>query len=339
MDRVDKNSGTEVAEQLISSGFGRRVFLKRAVFMGASFFIACPWGLLRKIPAVYAAESPVVRVSNPQYVAVSGQGNIYVTAVSETGSYKVKIFDKTGRVLGEFGRIGSHPGEFNFPQGIAVNSEEVYVVDSNNGRIQVFSLQGEFKREISGLGGIPGLLHSPQGIDLYEGKIYVADTRNHMIQVFSKDGQIIQTIGDLGDGDDRFRLPTAVAVSKDNLIYVADSKHNYIKVFSPKGEFLKKFGGSSTKKEPGKFNSPSGMAIDNTRKCIYVSDTLNHRIQIFDLDGNFLRVLAQGNGHSFNNPLGICINGQGDLLIADTGSNRVQIILRSYLEKPLAKVA
>jgi hypothetical protein len=38
----------------------------------------------------------------------------------------------------------------------------------------------------------------------------------------------------------------------------------------------------------GQFNGPSGLALDITNGYIYVSDTTNNRIQIFDMSGNFL---------------------------------------------------
>jgi DNA-binding beta-propeller fold protein YncE len=74
----------------------------------------------------------------------------------------------------------------------------------------------------------------------------------------------------------------------------------------------------------GEFHSPAGVAVDD--KFIYVSDSGNNRIQIFNRDGVFLAKFGKtgiGQGE-FNNPTGISAGQQGRLLVADTNNHRVQ---------------
>ncbi len=53
-----------------------------------------------------------------------------------------------GEYLGQFGEPGSKPGQFDEPEGIAIDSRgNVWVVDSGNGRVEVFSPTGQFKDE------------------------------------------------------------------------------------------------------------------------------------------------------------------------------------------------
>jgi len=79
-------------------------------------------------------------------------------------------------------------------------------------------------------------------------------------------------------------------------------------------------GGSS----PAQFAEPRGLAADG-RGNLYVADTKNSRIQVFDSNGQFLRQFGtKGPGPGqFNEPCGIAVDPQGDLWIADTWNQRI----------------
>ncbi|MFQ6111963.1 MAG: NHL repeat-containing protein, partial [Nitrospinota bacterium] len=77
--------------------------------------------------------------------------------------------------------------------------------------------------------------------------------------------------------------------------------------------------------EPGKLRHPSGIAVDRLKRT-YVVDTLNHRVQVFDAQGNPLMVLGEGepqNG-SLYLPEDVAISPAGSIYVADTGNNRIQ---------------
>jgi len=85
--------------------------------------------------------------------------------------------------------------------------------------------------------------------------------------------------------------------------------------------YLDQFGTAGS--GPGQFNAPKGVAVaaDGT---IFVADTGNHRIQVFDANGNFLRQwgsLGVGNGQ-FNGPRDLTL-GLGGVAVADTGNDRL----------------
>ena len=74
------------------------------------------------------------------------------------------------------------------------------------------------------------------------------------------------------------------------------------------------------------FNFPWGVAV-NARDEIAVTDCYNHRVHIFNSDGNYLRSFGrEGNkAGEFNNPRGIVFHNNGNIFVADNGNHRIQI--------------
>jgi DNA-binding beta-propeller fold protein YncE len=72
---------------------------------------------------------------------------------------------------------------------------------------------------------------------------------------------------------------------------------------------------------PGQFNQPKGLALDLDGN-VYVADSGNDRIQMFDPDGVFLG--SMGNSHSLNNPEGVSVDSHYNVYVADTGNSRIR---------------
>jgi DNA-binding beta-propeller fold protein YncE len=81
------------------------------------------------------------------------------------------------------------------------------------------------------------------------------------------------------------QMPNAIAVAADGTVYVADSKSDVIRVFDAQGAPIRTIGTSGT--GDGQFRFPVSVAVDATR--VVVGDKLNHRVQVFDRTGKFLR--------------------------------------------------
>ena len=75
----------------------------------------------------------------------------------------------------------------------------------------------------------------------------------------------------------------------------------------------------------GKFQLPQGVAVSN-RDDIAVAGYFNHRVQIFNSNGNFLRSFGRhgNNQGEFNFPRGITFDKDGNIFVADTGNHRIQ---------------
>jgi tripartite motif-containing protein 71 len=80
----------------------------------------------------------------------------------------------------------------------------------------------------------------------------------------------------------------------------------------------------------GQFQEPWGIAVD-AQGTIFVADTWNGRIQVFDAEGNFQRKWGYfnttngtlGDAMALFGPRGIAIDSAGNLLVADTGNKRI----------------
>ncbi len=80
----------------------------------------------------------------------------------------------------------------------------------------------------------------------------------------------------------------------------------------------------------GQFVTPRNLAVGPNGQ-VYVADTGNHRIQVFDREGNFIRQWgSQGlNPGQFNEPWGIAVNSEGQVFVADTWNHRIQVFSSS----------
>ena len=75
-------------------------------------------------------------------------------------------------------------------------------------------------------------------------------------------------------------MPKGIAVDKSGVIYVVDSLFDNIQLFNLKGNFLFTIGGRGSGQ--GEFYLPSGVFLDNQNN-LYVCDTYNQRVQVFEV--------------------------------------------------------
>ncbi|MGC9521043.1 MAG: flippase activity-associated protein Agl23 [Anaerolineae bacterium] len=182
----------------------------------------------------------------------------------------------------------------------------------------------------------------PQGIAVApDGSFYVTDTATHRIWHVSAEGAIIGAWGGYGVGPGEFHTPWAVAVDAQGFVYVADTWNHRIQKFDAEGNYLLSWG-RLAEVEPfdvtgqGGFFGPRGIAVasrDGEAETdpvaeVYVADTGNHRIQVFDTDGRYLREFG-GAGDwpgALREPAGIAVGATGNLYVADTWHRRIQVL-------------
>jgi streptogramin lyase len=113
--------------------------------------------------------------------------------VADSGNNRVVKLGTGGRYLGSWGGLGTSPGQFEHPQGIAVDGHgNVYVADTGNNRIEKFSQSGGLLTTWGTKGSGPGQFDAPSGVAVGgSGNVFVADRNNKRIEKFSPSGQLL----------------------------------------------------------------------------------------------------------------------------------------------------
>jgi DNA-binding beta-propeller fold protein YncE len=203
---------------------------------------------------------------------------------------------------------------------------------------RLFGPSGPFALDdLAGAGTQGGQFNSPRGIAIAEdGTTYVVDSGNQRIQVFDADGEFLQAFGEPGDGPSQLGIFGAgqsgaggIAIAEGRL-YVADTWNHRIQVFDMDGEYITSWGSffdaqddpELTAINPGQFYGPRGVTVLNER--VYVTDTGNERIQVFDLDGGFIQMWGSTGTEpgDFLEPVGITAH-EDTILIADSHNARI----------------
>ena len=104
--------------------------------------------------------------------------------------------------------------------------------------------------------------------------------------IFDIRGQKIRTFGSRGDSPEQMKYPRGIAIDDADNIYVSSS--HKLQKFTSSGELIKCVGQRGSKE--GEFNVPRGVTLHDNQ--VYICDRYNHRIQVFDLDLNFIRSIG-----------------------------------------------
>lgn len=214
----------------------------------------------------------------PEGIAVDEDGNIFVADYS-TGF--IKKHDASFKLLQVFSGYGSELGQTIKAEFMDVRNGRLYVPDAGNHRVNVFSLSGSPLFNFGSAGSEPGNLNNPEAAKFDStGKLFVTDLKNNRVQVFDGEGRLLFIFGKEGDGRGEFRAPAGLSFDARDNVYVTELANNRVQVFTNKGAFLATFG----RKGPaeGEFSNPHGIIVERATGRIFVADTGNNRIQVFD---------------------------------------------------------
>jgi DNA-binding beta-propeller fold protein YncE len=192
-----------------------------------------------------------------------------------------------------------------------------------------FDAHGNYLREIGN--GVYGFMtaHSVR-VDPQD-NVWAVDEQSNMVIKFAPDGRFLMALGrkpesvavpappsqkgpGVGLPGDIFNGPTDVAFDAKGNIFIADGSGNArIVKLDPSGEYIKAWGGRGAGN--GQFANIHTLAIDANGN-VYAGDQGNHRISVFDNDGNFLKTI-QGVG----SPTAICISSGPHPYLYSSNSN------------------
>lgn len=273
------------------------------------------------------------------------------------------------------GGLGDTPGKFAYPRAIdpSIDGRSLWVIDRSARVQRIDPHSGRcttlWKMPDSELGKPVGFSVAPgYGKDGgWENELlYVADTHYHRVMIYKPpqldpepdtghgtatpkgEPELIRRFGEYGQGPGQFVFPTDVAVLLGpdghtvERLYVSEyGGHDRVSVFDGKLSFLFEFGAwGDAKGRPSTdvvFMRPQSLSIETIdgQKQLIVTDSANHRLGRFDLDGKLLgwygspETMGDGvNGAParFRFPYGLASLGDGTVLVSEFGGNRVQRI-------------
>jgi hypothetical protein len=284
--------------------------------------------------------------NEPQGVAVDGAGNVYV---ADYGNDTIRVIAPGGGVstlAGLPGILGSADGPvatatFFEPSAIALDAAtNLYVADTANNTIRKITPAG-MVTTVAGAAGNFGLVnatgtnamfYAPSAIAVdASSNIYVADSFNNAVRMISSAGTV-STIAA------QFSQPGGIAFG-NGTIYIADTGNGTIRAVT-NGVLTTIAGSPSAGSADGpgataRFNAPQSVAVDANGNS-YIADSVNSTIREISSAGVVATIagsagvlgVANGAGTNalFSNPLGVAVDGNGNIYVADTGNSMVRQI-------------
>lgn len=185
-----------------------------------------------------------------------------------------------------WGNVGSGPGEFSWPTGLAVDeSSKVYVADQNNFRIEKFSGTGAYLDEWGTAN--PGCAYA---LGYHQGTLYLTDVCWDQVFAFDTSGVPLGGWGDHGLDEGQFTWPVYAGADTSGNIYVGESSGR-IQKFTSSGQFLLQW--APCEVVPPLCGSVYGLAVsDSSRVFVTVTAAPDGNVLIFDEQGGFLSAFS-----------------------------------------------
>jgi sugar lactone lactonase YvrE len=277
------------------------------------------------------------------------QGKMIEEGFQPTSTYVVTTL--AGSTQGFLDATGLS-AQFWVPAGVAVDaSGNVIVADLHNQRIRkvtpggvVTTLAGQSTPGFLDATGLSAQFYYPIGVAVdASGNMIVADQHNHRIRKVTPGGVVTTLAGSTAGFSDatglsaQFYYPIGVAVDASGNVIVADAGNNRIRKVTP-GGVVTTLAGSGTRGFldatglSAQFAGPTRVAVDASGNVI-VADYGNHRIRkvtpggvVTTLAGSGTRGFLDATGLSaqFDNPSGVAVDVNGNVIVTDYGNHRIR---------------
>jgi len=157
------------------------------------------------------------------------------------------------------------------------------------------------------------------------GYLYVAEYKHGCIKKFKlSGGEFLLKIGSLGAGNGQFQNPRGLLSSQSDKLFICDSGNNRVQVLL-NDKYSYSFGRHG--KDPGKFDCPVALSLNNAQDLLFITELKNHRVQVFTPAGQFIRVFGDFSctSYTLHNPYGIFYTPDDHVLVSSGGTNCVLI--------------
>ncbi len=302
-----------------------------------------------------------IAVDDSGNLYVADQVNHLIRKITPAGGVSTLAGD-VSQTAGAYVEGTGTGAAFNAPTGVAVDgSGNVYVADALNYRIRKITPAG-VTSTIAGNGAPTHLDGTGTAASLFLPFAVAFDRNNQNLYVVEQWGCLVSEVtlagvvsifagGGQGSADGtgtaaRFNYPSGIAVDGSSNLYVSDGANHTIRKISPSrvvSTWAGLAGQSGTTDGVGvsaQFNDPTGVTVDSGGN-VYVADRSNATIRYLSPLGNGAAALVttlagtvanQGffDGPiataQFNQPMGVAVDGSGNVYVADGGNNRIRKI-------------
>jgi hypothetical protein len=297
----------------------------------------------------------------PTRIAFDSSDNLYVVDSDNTRIQSCTSTDPSNpetnpwtcdTFFGETGVYDSDLTHLDWPTGIAIDSSDnIFIADTNNYRVLKCDLTPTcvvFAGVTLEDGNDNARFAFPSDIALdSSGNVYVSDSDNFRVQKFDDTGALQNTLGVTGvpylTDTAHIYDPQGVAVAPDGSMYITEGYGNRLLKFNAAGVQQWTVG------EPGvggkdifhlgntSGSGPQGNPAIDASGRIYVADSDNNRVQIFNPNGTYYATLGGNWGYGtyrFRCMGGVAIAPVSqDILVVDRCNNRVQVFTSARVYK------
>ncbi|WP_394201412.1 6-bladed beta-propeller [Marinagarivorans algicola] len=298
--------------------------------------------------------------NQPLGIATDGYGNVYI---ADSQNNKIKKYSRHGQFYHAWGAGGHLPGQLSVPYGITVYQGLLYIAELGNHRIQVFKENGEYFRalsldhidttqddsKIAPINSADIRVHYPASFAISANGQYTIACEPQAIRCNAyREGKRLATAimedstrWEFGPSGQHYASSIAVV---DGVIAVLNAEEHSIALFERTQignvQFVSTVGGFG--QQAGLFKSPTSVAISHAGHVLAVSDSHNHRIQLFNIIKNSQGVLTgvtfkMSLGHfghavgQFNTPTKIQFDEVDNLHVLDFNNQRIQIFDKKFI--------
>ncbi len=226
------------------------------------------------------------------------------------------------RIIGEK-KLGS--SSLYLPTGIALDLfGNLFIADTGNDRVVKCDPEGRFLGETGGFGWEPGEFNRPTYIATDNGlNVYVVDAQNRRIQRLDRNLNFLSVIEIKGEEElFGFGLPEGIALTSSGEILISDIEADHIIKLNNFFEYERTFGGFGNIQ--GGLRDPRGIFFAQDGD-LYVADSGNDRVAVFDVFGNFLKSFGE---KTLKNPSAVAVGQDQMVYVANTGKNSLTIFDR-----------